>query len=87
MAGGPDEKWVLALSNRTLRSIRGRHQTDADVSLRLDRALLLRIIAQETSFVDEIASGRIAVEGDAGALLTIFGNLDVFMGGFAIVEP
>jgi alkyl sulfatase BDS1-like metallo-beta-lactamase superfamily hydrolase len=56
-------------------------------TLRLDRSLLIRIITQETSFVDEIGAGNISLDGDAGALLTVFGNLDVFMGGFTIVEP
>jgi alkyl sulfatase BDS1-like metallo-beta-lactamase superfamily hydrolase len=87
LAGTPDEKWVLALSNRTLHSVRGRHQEGADASIRLDRSLLLRIIVQETSFADEIGAGTIALDGDAAALLTVFGNLDVFMGGFPIVEP
>ena len=35
----------------------------------------------------EIEDGRVTVEGDAAALLTIFVNLDVFTPGFAIVEP
>ncbi|MEY2995797.1 MAG: hypothetical protein RLZZ39_622, partial [Actinomycetota bacterium] len=87
LAGTPDEKWVLAVSNRTMYSVRGRHDDSAVATLRLDRALLIKVITQETSFVDEIAAGNIALEGDAGALLTVFGNLDVFMGGFTIVEP
>ena len=87
LAGTPDEKWVLAVSNRTMYSVRGRHDDSAVATLRLDRALLIKIITQETSFVDEIAAGNIALDGDAGALLTVFGNLDVFMGGFTIVEP
>ena len=87
MAGTPDEKWVLALSNRTLYAVQGRHQDGADASIRLDRSLLLRIIVQETSFADEIGAGTIALDGDAAALLTVFGNLDVFMGSFPIVEP
>ncbi len=87
LSGSPDEKWVLAVSNRTMYSVRGRHHDGADVSIRLDRNLLVRIIAQETSFVDEISAGTIELEGDAAVLLTVFGNLDVFMAGFPIVEP
>jgi alkyl sulfatase BDS1-like metallo-beta-lactamase superfamily hydrolase len=37
--------------------------------------------------VKEIEAGTITLEGDASALLVIFGNLDVFVQGFAIVEP
>jgi len=87
LAGSPDEKWILGLNHRALHSVRGRHDPTAACSIRLDRSLLMRIIAQETSFVDEIGQGNIALEGDAALLLTIFGNLDVFMAGFAIVEP
>ncbi|MGA1157326.1 MAG: alkyl sulfatase dimerization domain-containing protein, partial [Ilumatobacteraceae bacterium] len=87
LSGTPDEKWLLAVSNRTMYSVRGRHDDDAVATLRLDRSLLIRIITQETSFVDEIGAGNISLDGDAGALLTVFGNLDVFMGGFTIVEP
>jgi alkyl sulfatase BDS1-like metallo-beta-lactamase superfamily hydrolase len=49
--------------------------------------LLLEIIAQVTTFVDELTAGTVTIEGDAAALLNIFGNLDTFATGFAIVEP
>lgn len=87
MGGTPDEKWVLELSHRTLHSVRGRHAADAEAGLTMTRQTLIRIIAQETTFVDEIGSGGIILDGDAQALLLIFGNLDTFGGSFAIVEP
>ncbi|MEY2643217.1 MAG: hypothetical protein RLZZ368_1864 [Actinomycetota bacterium] len=87
MEGTPDHRWVLALTNRTLRGVRGRHEAGANVTVSLPRALLLDIVAQATTFVDEIGKGNIVVDGDAGALLAIFGNLDVLPGGFPIVEP
>jgi hypothetical protein len=34
-----------------------------------------------------MTEGAITVDGDAGALLAIFGNLVKFVTGFAIVEP
>ncbi|MFM7307187.1 MAG: alkyl sulfatase C-terminal domain-containing protein, partial [Actinomycetota bacterium] len=34
-----------------------------------------------------VKAGDVIVEGDAAALLTIFGNLDTFAMGFPIVEP
>lgn len=87
LAGTPDEKWILGIAHRCLHSIRGRHDDRASASITIDRTMLLRIIAQETSFVDEMQSGTVRLEGDAALLLTVFGNLDVFMAGFAIVEP
>ena len=87
MDGTPDHKWVIGLSNRTMYSVRGRHDDGAAATVIISRALLLEVIAQVTTFVDELAAGRAVIDGDASALLTIFGNLDTFATGFAIVEP
>jgi alkyl sulfatase BDS1-like metallo-beta-lactamase superfamily hydrolase len=37
--------------------------------------------------MDELSAGTVTIDGDASALLNIFGNLDTFATGFAIVEP
>ena len=87
MAGTPDHQWVLGLSNRTMYSTQGRHEAAAEATITISRALLLEIIAQMTTFVDELSAGTVTIEGDAAALLNIFGNLDTFATGFAIVEP
>ena len=82
-----DEKWVLGLSNRTLFHVQGRHDPRANVTLSLPRITLVSIITQETTFMDEIQSGGITLDGDPAGLLAIFGNLDTFTPGFNIVEP
>jgi alkyl sulfatase BDS1-like metallo-beta-lactamase superfamily hydrolase len=82
-----NEKWVLGLSNRTLYTVRGRHESTAAVSVTLTKLLLVEIVTQQTTFMDEIQKGNIAIEGDPAAMLTIFGNLDQFVGGWGIVEP
>jgi alkyl sulfatase BDS1-like metallo-beta-lactamase superfamily hydrolase len=87
MAGTPDERWVLGLSNRALYSTQGRHDSGAAVKVTMTRALLLAIVSQDTTFVDEIGKGSITLDGDGAALLAIFGNLDEIAAGFAIVEP
>lgn len=87
MAGTPDEKWILGLSNRTIYATQGRHDANSVATVQISRDLFLEVIAQTTTFVDELQKGSIKIEGDAGALLTIFGNLDKFFTGFAIVEP
>ena len=87
LADTPDHRWVLGLSNRTLYSVRGRHEPSAVVSVQTTRKRFLEVMAQTTTFVDEMASGNVTVEGDAQALLNVFANLDVFESGFAIVEP
>jgi alkyl sulfatase BDS1-like metallo-beta-lactamase superfamily hydrolase len=65
----------------------GRHEPTAAATVKIDRTTLLRIVIQETTFVDELEAGRATIEGDAASLLTIFGNLESFPGSFAIVEP
>ena len=87
LADTPDHTWVLGLSNRTLYSVRGRHEAEADVTVRTTRRRFLEVMAQTTTFADEMASGNVSVDGDAQALLNVFANLDVFESGFAIVEP
>ena len=87
LVGSPDERWVLGVSNRTIYSSRGVHASDAVVSVTLARSKFLDIVLQDTTFVDAVQSGDVMLEGDASALVTIFGNLDTFSMGFAIVEP
>jgi alkyl sulfatase BDS1-like metallo-beta-lactamase superfamily hydrolase len=81
------EKWVLGVSNRTLWYTKGRHDTAAGVTVTMTRATFIAIVTQETTFVDQIESGAITLDGDATALLTIFGNLDMPAPAFPIVEP
>jgi alkyl sulfatase BDS1-like metallo-beta-lactamase superfamily hydrolase len=87
LQGTSDELWVLSLSHRTLSSISGRHDQAAALSITMTRTLLISIVAQEESFLDQISSGGIVIDGDTQALLTVFGNFEVFDGGFGIVEP
>lgn len=87
MAGTADERWVLGLSHRTLFGVQGRHDDAAVASITLTRSLLVDILTQQTTFMDQIGSGAIVIDGDAGALLNIFGNLDTMGAPFAIVEP
>jgi alkyl sulfatase BDS1-like metallo-beta-lactamase superfamily hydrolase len=48
---------------------------------------MLDVVTQATTFMDQITAGTITIEGDAAALLEIFGKLDTITTGFAIVEP
>ena len=87
MGGTPDQSWVLALSNRTLVSTQGRHDDAADATVHIKRETLIDVITQATTFIQEMTDGAITVDGDAAALINIFGNLEKFVTGFAIVEP
>ena len=87
LRGTADEHWTLGISNRTMYSTRGRHASGASATVTMSRSTLLDVVGQETTFVDAMSGGLATIEGDAGALITVFGNLDKFSMGFAIVEP
>ena len=87
LRGTPDERWTLGVSNRTIYSTRGRHTSDAAATVTLSRSKFLDIVLQDTTFVDAVKAGDVVIDGDAGALIAIFGNLDTFSMGFPIVEP
>lgn len=82
-----DEKWILGISNRTLYATPGRHEKSAAATITLTRLTMLDVVTQATTFVDQITAGTITIDGDASALLKIFGKLDTITSGFAIVEP
>ena len=82
-----NEKWILGISNRTLYSTSGRHSGIAELTVTTTRTTLLNVIAQGSTFLQEIEAGTITLVGDATALLTVLGNLDQFQTNFAIVEP
>jgi alkyl sulfatase BDS1-like metallo-beta-lactamase superfamily hydrolase len=81
------EKWILGISNRTLFYTPGRHDDDAAATVTLKRTTFLDVVTQATTFVDQIGAGNIVIDGDAPALLSIFGHLDMFTGAFPLVEP
>ena len=87
MSDTRDERWVLGISNRTLYATRGHHSDSASATIILTRELFLEVIAQTTTFLDELQKETIKILGDASALMMIFGNLDNFSTGFPIVEP
>lgn len=87
LAGTDDHRWVMGISNRVLFATRGRHDSAAAAHVSISRSLFLDVLSQVTTFMDELGKGTVVIEGDAGAMLQVFGNLDVFESGFAIVEP
>ena len=60
---------------------------DADATVTTTREVLTTVVAGERTLDDAIDSGDLIVDGDADALRTIVDHLDVFLGGFPIVEP
>ena len=81
------ELHVLGLANCALHHIAGRHEPDADATLRLSKDLLGELLTGRTTAVEAVGDGRLEIDGDAEALLILFGALDQFDGSFNIVEP
>jgi alkyl sulfatase BDS1-like metallo-beta-lactamase superfamily hydrolase len=81
------EDWVLRLSNRALHAVAGTHDADAALTVRLSKARLFAMAEQQPDLTDDVTAGTVTTSGDLGAALTIFGNLDVFMSNFPLVEP
>ena len=81
------EKHALGLANCALHHIAGRHETDADATLRLTKDLLGELLTGRTTAADAVGDGRLEIDGDAEALLVLFSALDQFDGSFNIVEP
>jgi alkyl sulfatase BDS1-like metallo-beta-lactamase superfamily hydrolase len=80
------ERWVLGLTHGALHHHRGTAE-DAAASLRLSHGTFAEVLAGVTDMTDAVASGRITLEGDAGALLELFGLLDDPDYKFNIVTP
>ena len=82
-----DERWFVGLSHRALRYRVDKQVDDADATVTTTREVLTTVVAGERTLDDAIDSGDLTVDGDADALRTIVDHLDVFLGGFPIVEP
>jgi alkyl sulfatase BDS1-like metallo-beta-lactamase superfamily hydrolase len=78
--------WTVVLSNRALSCSPGLVGT-ADAVARLGRDVLLALSTNTTEINSALAAGQIECDGDAAALVAVFGHLDTFRSMFPIVEP
>lgn len=82
-----DEQWLVELSNRTLHYRRGRRAPTVDVRIVTTHEVVAALVAGERSIDDVVAAGELVADGDLAALARVLDHLDVFYGGFPIVEP
>ena len=82
-----DQKWVLGLENRVLHYSEARHDPNPDVSVTTEKSVIDQILMGKTTMLEAAGAGLVTVDGDADCLVTIFGNLEVFVSGFSIIEP
>jgi alkyl sulfatase BDS1-like metallo-beta-lactamase superfamily hydrolase len=81
------QRYVLNLENCALTYVGGKNRDDADASLTLSRTTLNAIFARQTTFMQEIQSGKVKISGNPMKLMELFGLLDTFQPTFEIVEP
>ncbi|MGW6754101.1 alkyl/aryl-sulfatase [Streptomyces sp. NPDC055006] len=87
--GDTDESWTVLVGNGVLTPMRGEAPGGEapQLTVRLDRAELNRILGGRSSFTDAVASGAVVLYGDAGVLATFQGLLEQPQGDFPIVLP
>ncbi|MFP5577248.1 MAG: alkyl/aryl-sulfatase [Acidimicrobiia bacterium] len=82
-----DEVHVAGISNRTLFHSPGRTAPGADARVTTTAAVLVALVDGVLDVDAATADGRLAVEGDHGALRTIAAAVDTFARIFPIVTP
>jgi alkyl sulfatase BDS1-like metallo-beta-lactamase superfamily hydrolase len=80
------EPWTMTLDNGVLHHREGR-AGDAEVTIRLERETFDAILLETTNPVEELAAGRIQIEGDGAKLGELLGLLGQPDREFAIVTP
>lgn len=81
------ERYLLSLENAVLHHVKDKRAAKPDASISITRTGLLDILLGETTLDALTASGKVKVEGDAGALGELVGLLDQFDFWFEIVMP
>jgi alkyl sulfatase BDS1-like metallo-beta-lactamase superfamily hydrolase len=82
-----DQSYVLTLENAVLHHERRAPDPAADVTLRLTREFLLRLVTRQAGLREMIFSTELEVDGSRLALLSFFSLLEPADGAFPIVTP
>ena len=69
------EKFVVEMSNGTLTSISGFLSDDADATLTINRADLLPVMMQLTTFAGQLQVGKAKLTGDPAVLMKLGSTL------------
>jgi alkyl sulfatase BDS1-like metallo-beta-lactamase superfamily hydrolase len=81
------ESYVLRLENAVLHHWRREADPDAAATVKLTRAMFLKLGSGQVGVRDLVFSDELDVDGSRTALLSFFGLLDRVEPGFAIVTP
>ncbi len=81
-----NEHWRLEVSHGALHACRVDAAAPADVTLRLSRDTLHRVLRGAIGATEAVATGAVRVTGDAGLFVRFVDLLDAFTLNFAVVE-
>lgn len=81
------EQYAMTLRNSALTYLADASNPRADATVRLTKAVLDRIATGRLPLRDAIAQGAIQVQGNGGAVASLFRMLDHFTPNFPIVTP
>ncbi|MGA7396048.1 MAG: alkyl sulfatase dimerization domain-containing protein [Solirubrobacterales bacterium] len=81
------EEAILRLVNGTLSHSLERREPSADASITTTRETINRIVANEITLEEAIASGDIQADPDPQALIEVFSLMDTFSLWFNVIEP
>jgi alkyl sulfatase BDS1-like metallo-beta-lactamase superfamily hydrolase len=82
-----NDKYALSLHNSALTYLRDSQNPNADATITLTKAELVRVMLGQSTFEREIQNGNIRVSGDANRIAELFSLLDTFDLYFNIVTP
>ena len=66
---------MLNLEHSALTCLVDRRSEAADATVTLDRAVLNRLVLREVAFAEAVASGLVAIEGDADKVARLFDGM------------
>ncbi len=82
-----DERWLLTVENGVLHGFPDRASASADSTLTLSSIDFKRLMVGLTDGMTLVSEGKLTIEGDADALLTLSGLFDDFLRRYPIVTP
>jgi alkyl sulfatase BDS1-like metallo-beta-lactamase superfamily hydrolase len=80
-------RFVSSVEHCALTWLADRHHDDADATVTLDWAALIRLVLRELSFADVLEQGLVTIDGDPARVVELFSLLDDFTLMFEVVEP
>ena len=80
-----DEKFIIEMENSTLTNIEGFLSDDPDLTMTVNRSDLETVMAGEKTLEEQIAAGKVILEGDATVLQQLASTMVEFDSRFEIM--